>query len=471
MAGFAIAMALLIFTGSLLSGLTFFALIVLSMIWLLNRLVSRRLKVLEGKMQRLAAGELETRLPPFGNDEIGRIAAGFNCMAEALEEKIERLEALATTDYLTSLLNHRGFQEKLEDEACRARRYCRPFSLLMIDIDHFKKINEAHGHQAGDEILKELALHILGNCRESDRMARYGGEEFAIILPETNAAEALALAERLRAAVEDQPFTVTNGTEEPVWLTISVGVASFPDDSTQPEGLLMAAELALLRAKHLSRNTVCTYSALARLGKIDDPYLLHRYLQEGTVDSIIALVEVMENRDPYVQGHSRRVAELALKIGERLKLSEAPLESLRVAGLLHDVGKIGIPVGILEKPSALTEDERRYVQTHPGVGGAILSTLSNLEELVPLIVHHHEHYDGNGYPDGMKGEEIDLLARILAAADAADAMLSPRPYRPALSLEHALSEVQRQSGAQFDPDVSEALAEVLKERMKAAVAQ
>ncbi|NIM04456.1 MAG: diguanylate cyclase [Armatimonadetes bacterium] len=455
---------------TLLSGGAVFILLILTMAWLMERMVYRPLRTVDEKMARLAAGELQARVPSLGNDEMGRIADGFNQMAEALEEKMERLEALATTDYLTSLLNHRGFQERLEGEACRAQRYCRSFSLLMLDIDNFKRVNDRYSHQAGDEVLKQAALHILGNCRESDSVARYGGEEFAVILPETDGSEAQALAEKLRAAVDDQPFTVT-GAREPVRLTVSVGVASFPTDSTQPEGLLMAADLALLRSKSISHNIVSSYSALSRLGKIDDPYLLHRYLEEGTVESLIALVEVMENRDPYVQGHSRRVTELALEIGARISLSEAELESLRLAGLLHDIGNIGIPVGILNKPSALTEDEWRFVRTHPPVGGAILNGVEGLQEIIPVVVHHHERYNGAGYPAGLKGEDIPLLSRVLAAADAVIAMLSPRPYRPAFTFEEVVEEVYRQAGEQFDPTVAGALVRILREKAKAPTNQ
>jgi len=454
---------------SLASGGGVFVLLILCMTLLVRRLVHRPLTILDENMARLGAGQLDSRLPPLGYDEVGHIAQGFNYMAEALQEKVQRLEALATTDYLTSLLNHRAFQERLETESSRALRYSRCFSLLMLDIDHFKRINDIYGHQAGDEILRQLALQILGNCRETDVVARYGGEEFAVILPETRGDQAQAMAERMRSSVEAQPFTLNNA--EPIRLTVSVGVADFPFDSSRPEGLVMAADLALLRAKNISRNCVCTYSALSRLGKIDDPYLLHRYLEEGTVESVIALVEVMENRDPYVRGHSRRVTDMALEVGKRMRLSESEYDSLREAGLLHDVGKIGIPVGILNKPSALTETEWRYVETHPGVGGAVMKAIGRTADLAPVITHHHERYDGTGYPDRLKGEEIPLLARIIAAADATDAMLSARPYRPPFTFEEAVAELERQAGSQFDPQIVEVLVAFLREKVEAPATQ
>ncbi len=444
-----------------IAGLATFLLLSLCMGGLVNRFVHRPLKTLGRTMGRLAAGELQARASSTSEDEFGHLAEGFNSMAAALEEKVHSLEALATTDYLTGLANHRDFQENLKSEMSRAERYTRPLSLLMVDIDHFKHINDQHGHQAGDEALRVLAGVIRGDIRDSDLAARYGGEEFAIILPETGGQEARLAAERLRAAVERHSFPVNH--IKSVRLTVSVGVAEFPTDSAHAEGLVMAADVALLRAKQISRNRVCAYGALAHLGELRDPYLLHRALEEEAVDSVATLVEELEGRDPYVRGHSRRVSELALQAAEKLGLPQEEKQALLLAALLHDIGKIGIPVAILEKPSGLTEEERQFVQTHPAVGGAILKAVGRLADLVPVILHHHERYDGGGYPDGLKGEAIPLLARILSAADATDAMLSMRPYRAALSVEETIAEVEKNAGAQFDPEVAQALISVLRE--------
>ncbi len=451
-----------------------FLLLCLALFLLVERMVHKPLKTLEATMGRLVAGDRHSHLPVLGEDEIGHLAEGFNFMAADMEEKVERLEALATSDYLTGLFNHRAFQERLKTEISRAQRYAHPCSLLLVDIDHFKRVNEAHGYQAGDEVLKQLAGLLQANLRESDIAGRYGGEEFAALLPESDLAEAQAVAERMRAAVQGQAFMVSAAESislagaEPLRLTVSIGLAGFPADSSQPEGVVMAAEVALLRAKHISRNLVCAYGALAPLGDADDPYLLHRCLKEASAESAAALVEEMEARDPYLQGHSRRVAELALETAQQIGLSPKEQECLRLAALLHDIGKIGIPLEILDKPDGLTQVERQFINSHPAVGGAILKTIGRLAGLAPVVVHHHERYDGGGYPDGLRAENIPLLARILAATDAVDAMLSDRPYRPALTLSQAMAELQGNSGSQFDPAIAGALTAVL--HRKAAVA-
>ena len=447
---------------AVIGGFSTFVLLSLSLAALVNRWVHLPLSKLDQSMSVLASGNLTARVPALGEDEIGRIAAGFNYMASALEDKVSRLESLATTDYLTSLVNHRGFQERLASEANRSKRYGRPLSLLIVDVDHFKRINDSRGHQAGDIVLRELSKVLRSNCRELDVPTRYGGEEFAIILPETDSAGAVALAERMRRAIEEHVFPVAKTNLARV--TVSIGAATFPQDSAHPDGLVMAADLAMFRAKSISRNLVCTYSKLARLGEADDPYLLHRSLKEGTVEAVVGLVESMEQRNAHSRGHSRRVANLALEVAAQLKLSEAERESLRLAALLHDLGKIGLPVELLTKPTPLTEEERLFVQSHPGVGGSLLKTIGWLAGLVPVIVHHHERFDGSGYPAGLKGEEIPLLSRILAVVNAADIVLSAQHDQGPPALEKVIAEIEQEAGRQFDPDVAEALAKVLKQQ-------
>ena len=448
---------------SFISGGVIFILMSLCLTWLVNRLVHRPLKTVDSGMARLAGGQLESRLPSLGEDEIGHIAKGFNYMADALEEKVRRLEGLATTDFLTALLNHRAFRDRLDEETSRANRYLRPFSLLMLDIDHFKRINDHYGHQAGDDILRQLGEILRRSFRESDITARYGGEEFAVVLLETAGESAKAQAERLRVAVESHIFLINNKTT--LRLTISVGAADYPTDSNQADGLIMAADAALLRAKRISRNLVCSYSEISRPDRSDDPYQLQSFLEERTVESMVNLVHMMEDRDPFQRGHSRRVEELSREIGKRMLLSEGEEEALRLAALLHDIGKIGLPVGILDKPGALTEDERQLMRTHPGVGGAILGAVAWLVKIVPVVIHHHERYDGAGYPGALRGDETPLLSRILAAADTADAMLSTRPYRAAFCIEDVINELQRGAGTQFDPIVAEALVQYLSGRV------
>ncbi len=453
--------------SSLISGTLSFLLFAGSLGWLLRRLLHRPIALLERGMAEVAAGNFKHRVSLKGDDELARLGRTFDDMTAILGEMTERLQSLATCDYLTSLPNHRYFQDRLREEIERARRYQRPLSLLMADIDHFKFVNDRYGHQVGDQILHQVGAVISSCVRASDVVARYGGEEFALILPETGPTEAVELAERIRAAVEAQLFRVESAAgganrQINVRTTISIGAAQFASDTAYPEGLIMAADVAMMRAKHMSRNVVCAYYSMNRPGELDDPYLLHRSLEEGTFEAVAALISALETRDPYTRGHSARVARYAIEVAQRLSLTEDETEALRLGGLLHDVGKIGIPDTVLGKPGALTAEERQLIETHPGVGGSIVQMVGRLASLVPIILHHHERYDGHGYPEGLGGEQIPLSSRILSAVDAYDAMRSDRPYRPAYSKEHALAELQRGAGSQFDPQVIKALISCLE---------
>jgi diguanylate cyclase (GGDEF)-like protein/putative nucleotidyltransferase with HDIG domain len=404
---------------------------------------------------RVARGELAGEVVAGGSRELASLARSFNAMTSALRAFQTRMEELSYTDFLTGLRNHRYLQERLDEEISRAHRHQRPLSLVMLDLDHFRGINAAHGHQAGDDLLQQLAQVVRAGLRDSDIPTRYGGEEFAIIMPETSKTEAELAGERVRRSVEGHAFRLRSpdGPQQ-LQLTISLGVAELPDDTADKEGLIMAADVALLRAKHLSRNRVCSFSAGDELASVRlDPAELYRVLQTATLAAAASLAQALDARDHYTRGHSESVTRYALAIARAMGVPTEELANLQIAGLLHDIGKIGIPDGVLNKPGHLTEEEWRLVRTHPSVGASILGKAPLLTRIIPVVLGHHERFDGGGYPHGLAGEQIPLGARILAVADAYDAMTSHRPYRLPVSHEEALAELRINAGSQFDPQV------------------
>ena len=356
-----------------------------------------------------------------------------------------RALAQASEDGLTGLLNHRAFQDRAEQEVARARRGAHPLAVVMIDLDGFGAINNAHGHQAGDATLVAVARCLRAQTRQADVAARYGGDEFALLLPETDLDEALALAERIRA--ELARLTIVQGPRA-IHVTASVGVAALPDHATNREHLIGAADRASYAAKRAGKNRVrqaeagaLPLDAASLAAQLDDTNL-------ATVEMIAAAVDA---KDAYTRGHSGRVSGYAGAIAGALGLPEADIARIRQAGLLHDVGKIGVPDAILLKPGALSDEEFAVIKEHPAIGEHILQGLPFLAEILPAVRHHHERWDGHGYPDGLAGEAIPLDAAILAVADSFDAMTSSRTYRVALSVSEAIRRVREGTGAQYDP--------------------
>jgi len=429
---------------------------------LANRLTSlfcRPIAALAEATDKVAQGELNTQVQASGSRELASLAKSFNAMTGSLRAFRERMEELSYTDFLTGFRNHRYFQERLEEEITRARRYQRPLSLVMLDLDHFRDINTTHGHQGGDDLLREVAEVVRASLRESDIPTRYGGEEFALIMPETSKEEAQAAAERVRQSVESHLFEIRSAAgPRTVQMTVSIGGAAFPDDTRDEKGLIMAADVAMLRAKHLSRNRVCSFSEGDELASVRlDPAELYRALQTANLAAVESLAQALDARDHYTRGHSENVTRRAVAIARAMGLPTETLAKLRIAGLLHDIGKIGTPDNILNKQGRLTQEEWQLVRTHPSVGASILAKAPLLTEVIPIVLGHHEHFDGSGYPHRLVGEDIPLGARILAVADAYDAMTSHRPYRPAMSHEDALAELKANAGRQFDPKVVAAL--------------
>ncbi len=353
--------------------------------------------------------------------------------------------AWAHTDGLTKLYNHRYFHERLNEEIARGSRFGTMFSLIMLDIDLFKTYNDTYGHLAGDEILENMGRFIQASLRSIDMAFRYGGEEFAVILPETRLDDAYKVAERIRKTIEVR----TRSERGPI--TVSLGIASWPIDGMAKEEVIARADAALYRAKETGRNRTCLSSEITK-SEILLPSVEHE-IKSRSLSIVYALAATVDAKDHHTYGHSRKVSQYAVAISEVLGLPQERIAAIRTAGLLHDIGKISIPDSILNKTASLSQEEWEPVKAHPELGVEILRHVVDLASCLPAILHHHEHYDGNGYPSGLKGENIPIEGRILAIADAYDAMTSLRPYREQLSSQQALDELKRCSGTQFDPDL------------------
>lgn len=389
--------------------------------------------------------------------ELQRLQKELGAKNRILSETNTRLQALATSDPLTGLANHRALVAALEHELARAYRYRHECSILFLDIDHFKALNDSYGHAVGDSVLRDFAVLLQQQIREIDVPGRWGGEEFLVILPETGEQEARLISERARSAVAAHAFTMGGGMS----LTCSIGIATFPGDAGERDGLLMCADQAMYAAKKLGRNQVRNASDPATLA------LSKSNVEEGSREDVAlsgiveALNALVEAHDHYTGQHTRRVAALATRLALALGLNATEARMIGLAGRLHDIGKIGISDAVLQKPERLNEQEHASMQEHTIVGADIISRIPSLRTLVPVIRAHHERWDGEGYPDGLTGTAIPLGARIVAVVDAYDAIITERHYQPARDSAAALNELRRCAGTQFDPAIVRALEEML----------
>ena len=352
----------------------------------------------------------------------------------------------ARTDNLTNLGNHRAYQAALRELIAASEETGSPFSLALLDVDDFKRVNDNYGHPTGDELLVQLS----GLLEQIDgaQAFRFGGDEFAILC-ELDEMSSFRAVEQLQHQVASLP---TPGGS----VTISVGIATFPSHADSAEELQRTADGALYWSKHHGKNRSCLYSpSVVRVFSTEE--LERAAEQDARLRAAKNLVRFVDARDPSTASHSQIVSSLAEAIGIELGLDPETIERLRLAGLLHDLGKIGLPDAILQAPRALTDEEFAIVRRHPEFGHALLDGLG-IEPIDVWVRHHHEHWNGSGYPSGLAGEEIPLGARIILVADAFEAITADRPYRKAQSADAALAELRRNAGTQFDPDVVDALA-------------
>jgi diguanylate cyclase (GGDEF)-like protein len=360
-----------------------------------------------------------------------------------------RAMRLALTDPLTGLGNHRHFHERLQRELIHAEDEHAPLTLCFVDIDDFKKINDRFGHPSGDRVLSQVAARL----RQGGEAFRLGGDEFALLFADHDEEGALTAAdsivERIAALDLDHIGHVT----------VSAGLATFPVQGHGRDELIRLADSALYWAKEHGKNRVRLWrpdvvelSELKRLAAGPDRAARYR--------AAASLAKAVDARDTYTGSHSERVSDLAARVAQRVGLDPEQVELTRLAGSLHDLGKLAIPEEILRKAGTLTDSERLVLERHPQIGFRMLDSLG-VDPVADLVLHHHERWDGAGYPDGLAGEEIPLGARIIFVTDAYDAMTSDRIYRPRRSSRAALVELQRCAGTQFDPDIVAAFTEEL----------
>ena len=418
--------------------------------------VRLRLRGIIRAVERLAQGDLgiSLRAPERGGGTEGRLSRAINAISTSLAATTDA----ATIDKLTGVSNRQSLLAHLFNEVERANRYERPLSVAFVDIDHFKAVNDTYGHSTGDTVLRSVAQTLKANLRATDMVGRYGGEEFMLVLTETDVEEGAILAEKVRNLVARETFNVEGNPALSV--TISIGIAGGMGRALVTDTLARDADAAMYSAKSLGRNQTYIFaepnedarvprapiSATGRARAVE----IGRVAREAATAS---LTSVISSRAHYAGQPSALIASIVVAMAASLDLPDAEVDRIRVAALLHDVGKIAVPQEILDKPAALTSTEWRSVVQHPRIGQVILEQAAALKDAVPIILHHHERYAGHGYPFGLRGNDIPLGARIVAIADAYDAMIHDRPYKRAMSHDMAIMELRRHSGTQFDPQL------------------
>jgi diguanylate cyclase (GGDEF)-like protein len=364
--------------------------------------------------------------------------------------KAIRAMRLALTDPLTGLGNHRSFHERLQRELVAAEEHGRPLAVCLVDFDDLKSINDRFGHPVGDLVLGQVASRL----RQGGESFRLGGDEFAVLLPGLDERQATAVA---RSIVERVAAVYVEGVGG---VTVSAGVATYPTHGSGRDELIRLADSALYWAKKDGKNRVRAYAAesilRANIEQVADTP--DRAAQYRAAES---LAKAVDERDAYTGSHSQRVGDYSARIARRLGADEPAVELTRLAGNLHDLGKLAIPEEVLRKESALSEAERLMLERHPQIGYRMLESLG-VQPVAEWVLHHHERWDGDGYPNRIAGDQIPLGARIIFVADAFDAMTSDRAYRRAITERDALAELERCSGTQFDPTVVAALTEELR---------
>ncbi len=450
----------------------------------------------------------------FLPEELQVLTTVADLISGALHHAItfQRAQEQAMTDGLTGLKTHRFFMESLSAEWKRATRAGRPFSLVLIDLDRFKFVNDFYGHLEGNQVLQRVSKILEDNCRRSDVVARYGGDEFVVLMPETNVEQARQLSNKLRALMASEPLLHERNVSG------SFGIASYPVHGSTPQELVQVADSAMYLSKHQGGNAVSSAEHFdaneAKRWKRDvlESYLgvtvkqalktgpealdeicqrLHQFTKtlaatentqangnaashdENTVhdsaaandldglkslppavmETLTSLAAAVDAKDRFTNEHSQRVSRYAVAVAEALELSADDVEEVRFAAVLHDIGKIGVPDSIINKNGPLNPEEWDLMQQHVHFGVRILEPFPRIVRIREMIKHHHEFFDGSGYPDGTSGDAITMGARILALADAYDTITTDRAYKRARSSEEALAEIERCGGAQFDPQL------------------
>lgn len=411
------------------------------------------------------------------NCEIYKLMANYLALFIQNKDLSTKVLMNTDTDSLTGLNNHRKFQEILASEIDKAKRTQTQTSIVIFDINNISQINKDFGAAKGDEIIKLVADKIKQGIRSNDSAARYGGDEIAITLPETNSAEAKYLAEYLT-------YSLSCCLVDDVGpIKVSVGIATYPKSTQDLEKLLILAEQAMFISKSKGyKNGMSTIvcsddfdfwddtalssfaSVIAKrhasIGINFDEELVNKFHSEEIINQghlievVTSLASAIDAKDEYTKGHSSSVSRYSEALARALNLPEKDVERIKLGALLHDIGKIGIPETVLKKPSKLTDEEWEIMKQHPTIGAEkVLLPNESLHDLIPIVKYHHEHWDGSGYPEKLKGEDIPLAARIVSVADAYHALISDRPYRKGMSNEKACEILKVGAGIQWDKNL------------------
>ena len=449
----------------------------------------------------------------FSEEEILLLGTLADLIAGALHNALsfQKAQEQAITDGLTGVKTHRFFMEALSAEWKRSTRAGRAFALVLMDLDRFKFVNDFYGHLEGDLVLQRVGHILETNCRRSDVVSRYGGDEFVILMPETSMEQARQLASKLRGWVSADPLLREKN------ISASFGIACYPLHGSSPQELIQVADASMYLSKHQGGNAVSTADHFdvneARKWKRDvlEAYLgvtlkrlfstgpdafeeIYQRLKQFTeslaateagngglapsagtaqpgsqslpqavLDTVTSLAFAIDAKDHYTQGHSQKVSAYAALIAEAMDMSDAEVEEIRLGAVLHDIGKVGIPENILNKNGPLNPDEWDTMKSHVEFGARILEPLSPLARIREMVLHHHEYYDGSGYPQCLAGEKIPLGARIIAVADAYDTITSDRTYKKGRAAVDALAELERCSNAQFDGRIVEVFVRTMRQ--------
>ncbi|MCA9264204.1 MAG: diguanylate cyclase [Planctomycetales bacterium] len=397
-------------------------------------------------------------------EELRQMVSRLHTSSEQIKKQNHELQFLATRDPLTGCYNRRSFLKQLETHWNSAHRYGNSLAAIMVDVDHFKSVNDNYGHSVGDEVLQRVATALLEAARESDIVCRFGGEEFVVLLPQTNMDEAEQAAERFRLTIEGLPFPQLS-------VTASLGVSSLCSRPRDPQDLLDQADKCLYVAKRNGRNQVVRWDSVpADVAMDESPLAIPREVRDQIdtpsipFHAVTALISALGYRDQETAAHSRRVADLCVSVAEGM-LSVKECYVLENAALLHDIGKIGVPDAILLKPGRLTDSEWEMMRNHDRIGMEIIRASFQSPALSEIVENHHHHFGGSETkPAVLKGKAIPVGARILAIADAYDAIVSDRVYRKGRSPQEAFHELRACAGTQFDPELVERFIHVIEAR-------
>jgi len=420
-------------------------------------------------------------------DRAVELELAHRTIAEAytnLEIAHATIQKQALTDVLTGLPNHRAVMDQFSKELYRVKRYERTLSILFFDADHFKRVNDTYGHAVGDAVLRQIGQRASKVIRGSDLLGRFGGEEFVILLPETDAKEANDVAERLRIVVAAEAMACSE-VEGGINMTLSIGLSTYPTDGNTEQELLSQADEAMYLAKRLGRNQV-RIAREARQVKADIDLLAlleQKGLKDDRREGITPeqmreaymvkisnwMLSSLERHDARLSQSAHRVSDLATITAQEMELEPKEVSRIGMAALLHNVGKLAIPDRLLKKTDQLSSEEHTQLQDYAELGSQILEVSPFLSDLAPAVCHHKERWDGHGYPNGLKGEDIPLAARIIAVAQSYNSMEGEYPYQASSISERALAELQHGAGVQFDPKVVQAFTKMLFARQRELV--